>query len=685
MGQVGVDPGRIAQAATALEGLRDALAANVPVIVNTLNSYWSGGTGSPVSLGVLQQALGRAPGDAADMRSRARLAALLAEGQAVSLPGHGMVDIPFGGQELENADAEAEAWALAHAEASSSPQAARAAIQAIQQDLQDQLDVLDHGDACSQATAKAFLAAFYNQAAPQVASLALTLHGEDGQGMTVLTRQDGQILNTYAQGLAAVDKAGRLSSASASAFSAKAGSLWSVGMLFKFGPSGSAYGTQEAIGQENLVAQVTQAIELARMRGGYTIPLAGKDVSVGAWGADEVTQVIQQFDPAQAMLTLAAQNGAAAREVLAGPDGQQIASDLMTRPVTQFEPVFTGNGTLQGFMPLAAPTAYSDGKPIDFSEPLYATSHPLTIPPQVIGQFFSTATAAPRGASTVAYDSALAAIHLVGATPPPIGTNGIVLPEQVRSALMTTFASYMPDLAKSLADPGTSPVEKADGVYVISVGTSQLDTYLQQLGASKDDYIKIQGMAGSAIGTSTALKIQHMYPPGLSNPTAAFSQLYGDISIQAAQAGISQAEQEDLHHQVLNVIIQMAELGFNVLPLGNAAYQAAKPLVYVIRPLTPQFSTGNAAKAEAAAQGQLRTEEIMAMVPFVRGLEQAGVQLPDPPPPGSFDASGAPTQEFFDWWANIGAGETLNGETLGDVPGGWVPGIQQEMGFGAGN
>lgn len=31
----------------------------MPVIVNTLNQYWSGGTGSPVNLGPLQHALGR--------------------------------------------------------------------------------------------------------------------------------------------------------------------------------------------------------------------------------------------------------------------------------------------------------------------------------------------------------------------------------------------------------------------------------------------------------------------------------------------------------------------------------------------------------------------------------------------------------------------------------------------------
>jgi len=73
--EVGVDPERVAQAAAALENLRDTLAANVPVIVNTLNEYWSSGAGSPVDLGPLRRAEARSVQDAADMRARANLAA----------------------------------------------------------------------------------------------------------------------------------------------------------------------------------------------------------------------------------------------------------------------------------------------------------------------------------------------------------------------------------------------------------------------------------------------------------------------------------------------------------------------------------------------------------------------------------------------------------------------------------
>lgn len=72
--EVGVDVGRIGQLASALENPRDALAANVPTIVNTMNEYWSSGTGSPISLQPLQQAQSHSVADATDIRDRAVMA-----------------------------------------------------------------------------------------------------------------------------------------------------------------------------------------------------------------------------------------------------------------------------------------------------------------------------------------------------------------------------------------------------------------------------------------------------------------------------------------------------------------------------------------------------------------------------------------------------------------------------------
>jgi hypothetical protein len=162
--EVGVDPQRVAQVATALEQLRDTLAANVPVIVNTLNQYWSGGTGSAVDLSPLRRAQARSVQDAADMRARANLAAaFMANPVNIDIVASGMAWIPWSGPALDQADAQLDAQALTAVVdlAHKDPAAARAALAGISQDLSDH------------SSDAAFLKAFWSQ--PGVAAAAANL------------------------------------------------------------------------------------------------------------------------------------------------------------------------------------------------------------------------------------------------------------------------------------------------------------------------------------------------------------------------------------------------------------------------------------------------------------------------------------------------------------------------------
>ena len=93
--EVGVDVERIGQLASALENLRDVLAANVPTIVNTMNSYWSWWTGSPISLQPLQQAQSRSVNDAKDIRDRATMAVAYQNQANPCLAPGDKVDIPW--------------------------------------------------------------------------------------------------------------------------------------------------------------------------------------------------------------------------------------------------------------------------------------------------------------------------------------------------------------------------------------------------------------------------------------------------------------------------------------------------------------------------------------------------------------------------------------------------------------
>lgn len=161
---VGVDPERVARAATELERLRDTLAANVPVIVTTLSLYWQEGTGFPVNLSSLRQAKARSVEDAADMRSRADLAAaFMANPVNIDAVASGMAWIPWSGPALDQADAKLEAQRLvaAQALAARDPATARADLAAIARDL------MDH------SADTGFLRAFWSQ--PGVAAAAAGL------------------------------------------------------------------------------------------------------------------------------------------------------------------------------------------------------------------------------------------------------------------------------------------------------------------------------------------------------------------------------------------------------------------------------------------------------------------------------------------------------------------------------
>jgi hypothetical protein len=163
--EVGVEPERLAELASALENLRDVLAHNVPVIANTLEEYWNGGTGTPIDLTPLKQAQARSVQDAADMRARSNLAAAwMANPANIDLVAGGEAYIPWSGSALDQADAALQAQNLnaAVALAKTDPAGARAMLAAIAQDLNDH------------ASDPAYLTAFWSQQGVSASAANLT-------------------------------------------------------------------------------------------------------------------------------------------------------------------------------------------------------------------------------------------------------------------------------------------------------------------------------------------------------------------------------------------------------------------------------------------------------------------------------------------------------------------------------
>ena len=195
--EVGVEPERLAELASALENLRDVLAHNVPIIVSTMEEYWNEGAGTPLTLAPLKQAEARAPQDAAEMRSRSDLAqAWMAQAVSINVVSSGMAYIPWDIAKVDKADAQLQAQLFVAAEKSGD----HAQIQAIEQDL------LDH------QTNKEWLSCFWSQqgVAAAAGNLAAMLETSNGDH---LTKSDQKMLSGYANSLAAAYNLGGLSSA----------------------------------------------------------------------------------------------------------------------------------------------------------------------------------------------------------------------------------------------------------------------------------------------------------------------------------------------------------------------------------------------------------------------------------------------------------------------------------------
>jgi hypothetical protein len=645
--EVGVDPGRVSQAAGALENLRDVLAANVPTIVNIMNEYWSSGAGSPVSLAVLHQAQSRSVDDATQMRTRAQLAeAWLA--QSVSLTGSGMVNIPFSGPALDSADATVEAQKLAAAEAQAAkdPSAARAQITAIEQEIKEHA-----GDGSAGAP---WLQDFYNDAAPAVANLASTLHGlENPSGeppdylsrFTVLTPNDQQILATFGQGLAAADKAG-LSPEAVQAI-ANAPDAWSAAMLVKFGPPGSLWATGEPPTPQNpdglsLLAQLTDHVYEQEQNGTLRIPI-GNGIEYPASDRDQLQNVLSEYDPLQVMMQADAQNKNAAWQVMGGRDGNALAQMLLSSvkgDLPNIDGRLVQGPTNDDGRPGSYFTLYPPGKsvPEDWGQILINT------PDQnVVGAFLDAATSAPRGNDVNARYSAQAALNIILNTPPPLSSSydGSYAGQSppVQRALLDLALRYQLDLAGSTTYDGSGAVlhfgNKPGNPYIIMVpgvqpgttgdpaGTTPLSVFLREVLADPASAGVLTASVKTTMGRYYAISQTTGFPPGgPSAPDQDMAALLGRINTEAGNIKFNAAQQQDEQNAETNSLIDFAKDAVTWVPVvGDYADKAES--VASLFGVTPQLSTNNAVITQQLNEHDFAVDETKINVPMVQALISA--------------------------------------------------------------
>lgn len=696
---VQVDLQKADAAASALEGLRDALAQNAQAILTAISNLRGEGADLPPP-SALQKLQGRAPQDAAEMRTVARLAEELNQQMRSMQPpiivsGMFELDASWDPKSLDAADAKYEAQALKLAEDNKDPKAARAAIQAIQQDVQDHLDSTDPAD-------QAWLSAFYNQSAPQVANLASVLHNQDAGGIrnynnrfAVLTQSDQQILSTFANGLAAADKNGL--SPQAVQQITNAPNLWSSAMLVKFGPNGSKWATAEQnpgdprkLDQPSLLAQLTNSVYEAQSHGKLQLPLGGYHYDPMVTGSDytQLQDAAANYDPLTALLQRDAENRDASWQVLGGKDGNGIAKQLLN------EGVVPGGGNATIFT-YSNDAPNRDGRfPAQFTGigpngqiPEDGIALRNTIPASVVASFLNASTSAGRGAGNPddpinPYKlSAQSAVNIIDNTAPPWSdNNGTPQPSYdpaVVDALSNTAQRYMLDLARSTTNTGPSAVvpfgDQQGQPWAIQIrGASSatgdhpfdntpLSNFLQEICADPKKAGTLSAAAKTQMGNYYALGQNGQLPKDLvgSRPDQEMASLVGRIQVEMNNDDIHGQRQVDEQHAEYNSMIKFAEDSAKFLPVvGDAADKAKDPVLDAadLLGVPTTFSTDNASNAQQIDDHNLAVDETQVHVPMVQALINTGAipqsQLQGKPwfQHGQVILTGNNASDFNEWY-----------------------------------
>jgi hypothetical protein len=499
-----------------------------------------------------------------------------------------------------SAAARADASALISAERSQPPN-----LTVIRQVAQD---VAEHqGDA-------GYLAAFWSApgAATAAAGLANELNQVNGNGTTLLTKADQALLATFGKSLAtAISTPNLLSPAAANALVAafsNATGLWSAGMLIKYGPSGSAYGT--GTGADLLAAMSRAALNA----GGEPEPDSTTDEDLAQ---PDYQQALATYDPVSAILDAAASDGTAARDVLGGPGGEGYANILLstqwTTPggIQEAQGVLarlTGDTVIPGVDTSAAPAAFLDAATADLSSPA----------------------------------SAQAVLNILAAnTQVPSGTT---LQPAITGALITIAQSRVPDLAVTAGetDNDTKPgVVTVAGSPMAIANLTELDALLARITKNPADagnYLgSVQAKLSLAVGMQAATSDYWVKDVGAL--VGATQQAIGANSFQGAEKlAAEKAEIQSI------ASLALAPIMIFPTPAATGAdflEQIASPLLWgpILAKLSltegsgyfGDYVVGGGDPASALFQNdqQFVDDKTAAQLMVVQGLVRAGLVQPD--------------------------------------------------------
>lgn len=642
---VGVDPERLDQLATKLERLSNTIAAKAPMIINVMSQYDTG-----LSLALLQAAQQRSAEDAVDMRMRAQLAENLERTAAVALspgappprPGQIGVLIPWSAISPDSV-AQADAQLLTQAESDPNGPQSRAEILSVEADIKDHM-----GDST-------YLAELYNDAGPQVAALAKTLHQQDGAD-DVLSAQDAGILKAFAAGLAKASTSASFNYNAVSRAFTHAPDMWSSAILFKY-TSGEAFSSPDGT---RLLASMSKTVLTDANDHDPTLsaPLPAPPHSTDINDVIRFQNLQADYDPVVAVIGTTAGNPAAAQDVLNnGKSGQQYAGYLLNYPWNTGpasynpDPYQPHEGESQGAVTLPG---------IDTSATAVA--------------FLNAATEAPGGdMSEPAAWAVTNIVDAVSANPKLSSAPGTppaeVLPHNIRLAFIEIAQRNLLGFTVSAGGQagGSGPQPSLNNIgWQAQPSSAQLQAFLGQALNDPGDCGRYMAFLNAQIPGAVSATVGQR---GGTDYLGQLSELAGVVQQVQTNLNFGEQEQQAAQSAENEMMLSMLSAGLLAIPGDDAATTAFKNFVAISTPLTPLSQTGGDPSAALEAGELAKMKESGAVKPLVvQGLVNAhaipvGLLTEPPynvPPPkgdGFYDSetgSISPNPGFWRWLASNG-------------------------------
>ncbi|UXY29168.1 hypothetical protein [Streptomyces sp. HUAS TT20] len=658
----GVDPHRVRLLANKLKDLADTLAREAPNIRKLFDEW--GGT---LNQAALARQVTQVQDDARDMAKRADEALNLLHGQRFvdpNDPHKDFINIPWDVSKINTTyEAQQEAQNLKQAMDDPKDPSSRATIAEIAQSLQDHKDD------------PAYLKAFADAGGiADAARVAQALHQEDGTHDNVVLSDDStKIVGQFADGVDQIFKyqQGTNPKIPPNADYEKAltqpqsGDMWSVGMLFKYGPKGDDW-------DPTVLSHVGGAMldwrKAHDMRPGYS---PGGIVGMGyspeayvdpknAWYAglglahsyvDENSQdalsrvnAIDANDPSLALMQRVSENADAARGLLTGPDGASHAKELVNDHWAT-----PGTGLDDAKWPAAVITAATSDRLINGKQSAEAAVNVIN-----------------AGAAKYADDKNKSDYEKEQY---PVNT-------EIEKSLAFVFSTYVSDFADTTGIDQKEASLKGDGTVMVPRATTL--ALLSEILETKDkDNV---GNVIQAINAQISMTSQQGIDGANGTYIKKLAELRGMVSAAGHAVDMDEAALADAEHakQLLWFNIVTSAAASVPLPGGPAALELtekwAQAAIWTGIPYGgSQFPSGAQAQKESDYQGLKFRDSTSMALPLMAGLARSG-KLQEwriEPPQGHPEwAQGhivirndSDRQDFNAWWLS-----TLkhNGRTVED-------------------